>query len=407
MKIAYIYFTALTAAIAFLLLSAFNMGNPVDDNEGNNQVIKFSHSLHKDLVDCSTCHSAAATSTSLKDDLFPDHNNCVDCHAVDDESECNTCHYEDKYEPLMQSEPGLYFDHKFHVEDKDLLCESCHKGISEVDFSMSAVQPNPIMEDCYGCHNNITVASNACESCHISSAHLVPQTHKSASFMKMHKFEARAFDANCVMCHDNVSNDCIECHEATNVITELNLPDNFYQPYVPLQFSDGSKKQQITRVHEFNYRFVHGIDAKGKTSDCQTCHDTETFCANCHQAEGGDFALGGIKPLSHLPTNEFVTIGVGSGGGEHATLARRDIESCISCHDVQGADPTCTAFCHLDSDGIKGNNPKTHASNFMRDNYGDWHNDIGSVCYNCHTSQTPSSPSGMGFCGYCHGAGAN
>jgi hypothetical protein len=402
MKLTYIYFTALSAAIAYLFLSAFNMNKQNLPEEGNKQVIKFSHSLHKDMVDCKTCHSAVIASTSLKDRLFPNHDNCADCHAVDDENECKTCHYEDKYEPLIQKESELYFDHKFHIEDKGLECESCHKGISEVDYSMAAAQPKPIMEDCYGCHNNITVASNACESCHISTAHLIPQTHKSVSFMQTHKFDARTFDANCVMCHDNVSNSCEECHEATNVITEMNTPDDFYQPYVPLQFNDGSRKQQITKVHEFNYRFTHGIDSKGKTSECQSCHEVETFCASCHQSEGGDFAMGGIVPASHLKSG-FFTIGVGSGGGEHAILAKRDIERCASCHDVQGADPTCIN-CHLDSDGIKGTNPKTHASNFMRDNFGDWHNSLGSICFNCHTSQSPTSLAGMGFCGYCHTA---
>ncbi len=405
MKLTYIYFTASTAAIAFLFLAAFNVNENVTEKEGNNLIIKFSHSLHTDLIDCQTCHSAVIASTSLKDKLFPNHDNCIDCHAVDDENECKTCHFEDKYETLMQKEPDLYFNHKFHIEDKELKCESCHKGISEVDYAMFALQPNPIMENCYDCHNNIIVASNACESCHISSVRLIPQTHKSVSFMKTHKFDARAFDANCIMCHDNISNSCEECHEATNIITELNLPNDFYQPYSPLQFSDGSKKQQIARVHEFNYRFTHSIDSKGKTSECQSCHEVETFCGSCHQAEGGDFALGGIVPASHLK-NGFFTIGIGSGGGDHAVLAKRDIERCVSCHDVQGADPTCIT-CHLDSDGIKETNPKTHESNFMRDIYGDWHSSQGSTCYNCHTSQSPISPAGMGFCGYCHGGDVN
>jgi len=239
MKLTYIYFTASTAAIAFLFLAAFNVNENVTEKEGNNLVIKFSHSLHTDLIDCQTCHSAVIASTSLKDKLFPNHDNCIDCHAVDDENECKTCHFEDKYETLMQKEPDLYFNHKFHIEDKELKCESCHKGISEVDYAMFALQPNPIMENCYDCHNNIIVASNACESCHISSVRLIPQTHKSVSFMKTHKFDARAFDANCIMCHDNISNSCEECHEATNIITELNLPNDFYKPYSQLQFSDG------------------------------------------------------------------------------------------------------------------------------------------------------------------------
>lgn len=60
----------------------------------------------------------------------------------------------------------------------------------------------------------------------------------------------------------------------------------------------------------------------------------------------------------------FKTLGVGSGGGDHATLAKRDIERCMSCHDVNGADPTCIT-CHFDADGIKGTNPKTHPVGFM------------------------------------------
>ena len=105
--------------------------------------------------------------------------------------------------------------------------------------------------------------------------------------------------------------------------------------------------------------------------------------------------------MSHIGP-DFKTIGVGSGGGEHAILARRDLESCTACHDVQGADPSCIT-CHLDSDGIQGTNPKTHISNFLRNEEGDWHQDAGSICYNCHTSATPQSPITSGFCNYCHG----
>jgi hypothetical protein len=83
-------------------------------------------------------------------------------------------------------------------------------------------------------------------------------------------------------------------------------------------------------------------------------------------------------------------------------MAHRDIESCISCHDVQGADPTCIS-CHLDNDGIKGTNAKTHPANFMMDEHGDWHDNEGSICFNCHTVILSTAQSGNGFCGYCHG----
>lgn len=385
-----------------LVLLAFGaMSSVKDDGVLSNEVkIKFSHSVHKDVVECQDCHSKVKESTNLKESLFPNHDNCSSCHEVDNDEECSTCHIGDNYEALSKKDKGLLFNHKLHLQNKDVNCESCHQGLSEVDFSWQAPKANPSMETCYGCHNDKTVASNTCENCHISTANLLPQDHKVVSFGKTHKFAAEEFNANCVMCHDNQS--CDDCHMATVGITETNTLNDFYQPYYPSNFVDGAKVQAISRVHELNYRFIHGMDSRGKTAECQTCHQIESFCVECHQSENEDYAMSGIMPSSHLNSN-FKTIGVGTGGGEHAILARRDIERCISCHDVNGADPTCTEKCHLDPDGVKGNNFKTHPIGFMRDEQGDWHTDNGSICYNCHTNASPQSTAGFGFCGYCHG----
>jgi c(7)-type cytochrome triheme protein len=399
MKLRYIYILYISA-IAVLLGTAFFPKAAADDPIDNSKLIKFSHEFHADLAECADCHTGAAASTTLDMRFMPNHDDCSACHDVEDTDNCVTCHYEDVYEPLIQKKSELFFNHKFHFEDQKIECESCHKGFKQVDYSSELSNPNPLMEDCYSCHNDKTIAANDCESCHKSTADLIPQNHKSSMFITAHKFQATAFDANCVMCHDK-NNSCEDCHAGGSMLTGQNTSRDFYQPYSPSTFIDGAKQQKINRVHELNYRFVHGIDAKGKTNDCQSCHQVETFCASCHQSESNDFALGGILPASHLKNN-FFTIGPGSGGGDHALLARRDIESCASCHDVQGADPTCIT-CHLDSDGIIGTNPKTHARNFMRDVRGDWHDSEGSVCYNCHTSSKPFSPAGIGFCGYCHG----
>lgn len=397
-KLKIFYLFIFIGTIIFLLIGA--MGAQKDDkpltNEGR---IKFSHSLHHELIECQSCHKAVTESTSLKDRLLPNHESCADCHEVDNDDECSTCHYEGTYEALIQTEAKVLFNHKSHLTNPEVKCESCHKGLSDVDYSWQSAEVKPGMETCYSCHNNTTVASNACESCHISTANLLPQDHKTVNYIRNHKFAAQTFSPNCAMCHTEQS--CEECHVSTIGITESNLPDDFYQPYYPSNFVDGAKQQAISRVHELNYRFTHGIDSKGKTAECTTCHQVETFCASCHQSDESDFALGGIVPSSHLK-NTFFTLGVGSGGGDHATLARRDIENCMSCHDVNGADPTCIT-CHLDSDGIKGTNPKTHPNGFMRDEHGDWHEDNSSVCYNCHTSASPNSQPGLGFCGYCHG----
>lgn len=401
MKLKYYYLSLLLPISIVLVFAAFTNKSNYNFAIGNDETIKFSHKAHAELVECKVCHSAAANSISLKVIAYPNHDNCKDCHDVENDSQCSTCHFEGKFEPLVRSKSELIFNHSFHVNDKNMDCKTCHKGLETVDYSSELASPNPMMEDCYTCHNNKSFASNACESCHISTANLIPQDHKSVSYISSHKFAANSIDANCQMCHDIKTNSCQTCHVATTGITEQNFADDFYQPYAPNAYIDGAKQQQITRVHELNYRFIHGIDAKGKTSDCEGCHQVETFCSSCHLSNERDFALGGILPASHLKMG-FATIGVGTGGGDHATLARRDIERCISCHDVQGADPTCIT-CHLDSDGIKGTNPKTHPAGFMRGENGDWHSDQGSVCFNCHTSASPNSAAGIGFCGYCHG----
>ena len=154
-----------------------------------------------------------------------------------------------------------------------------------------------------------------------------------------------------------------------------------------------------------NYRFTHAIDAKGRAADCQVCHQEQTFCNDCHKS--GSQALGGVIPTSH-EASTFITFGVGTGGGEHARLARRDIQSCMTCHDAEGSDPTCMK-CHIDPDGVKGTNPKTHVANFMSDNdNGDWHFYAGATCFACHTDpnakpRNMGGIAGRGFCGYCHG----
>jgi hypothetical protein len=397
------YIIVILSAATFLLFAAFFIQNS-DPEQTNKDLIKFSHSLHSDLVECADCHTSVGESTSLKDRLLPNHESCKSCHDVDDEKNCNTCHLNDNYEALKQTESELIFNHKIHIIQK-MNCTDCHKGLDKVDYSFESSEVFPSMEICSACHNEVKIASNACESCHISTFNLLPQNHRSNDYLRSHKFLAWEANANCMMCHNNTT--CQDCHVATTGITETNLPDDFYSPYMPSNSIDGSKQQVILKVHgDLNYRYSHGIDAQGKTTECQTCHQIETFCANCHKSENRDFAIGGIVPSSHLMPN-FKTIGVGTGGGEHAVLARRDIEQCVSCHDVQGGDPTCI-YCHLDSDGIQGTNPKTHAAGFMKDVHGDWHDSQGSICYNCHTSQSPSSQKGIGFCGYCHGTqGAN
>lgn len=394
----YIYLFAILTGV--VLFAAFTLNKSSDDPKNNKSIIKFSHKTHYGNAECEDCHSTVRTSKSLNDRLLPNHDICQNCHDVNDDKKCDKCHYEGINEPLIQKKFELNFNHSTHLSQKNVKCESCHKGIWDVAYAEDAPQGFPPMETCYSCHNGTTLASNACESCHTSTADLKPQSHKNVAFLHTHKFAAKEMNANCAMCHDNAS--CQECHSATNMITEDNTSKNFYKPYSPSNTGTGIKQQTITKVHNLNYVYTHGIDARSKEAECRSCHQEETFCVSCHQGKNSDFSMSGVVPMSHIKSSFMLPV-VGSGGGDHARLARRDIESCAACHDVQGGDPTCIK-CHTDPDGIQGTNPKTHPANYMRDVHGDWHDSEGSICFNCHTN---THQAGVGFCGYCHGSNVN
>lgn len=397
MKIKRYYIALVLLAASLLGIAAFT-SPAITEAKTNKDVIKFSHKKHENF-DCTACHKGADSSSTMETRFLPEKAACGDCHDVNNEKECVFCHYEDKFEPLIKKQPGVYFNHKFHItEQNQKECTACHKGIQQVNYSFEAKQP--VMNACYSCHDNKSKAADYCESCHITTINLLPDNHKTALFLKNHKSLSKEANAECSMCHDNAS--CEACHTATKVITEANTKSDFVVPYSTYSLTDGVKQQTLTRVHDLNYRYTHGIDSKGKTSECKTCHITETFCVKCHDSKGGDFAISGVTPASHKKAN-FVTIGVGTGGGGHAVEARRDIEKCASCHDVQGGDANCV-LCHVDNSGIKGTHPKTHAKNFMRGTHGDWHTDQVSVCFNCHidANARPNGIPGVGFCGYCH-----
>ncbi|MCL4539689.1 MAG: cytochrome C [Bacteroidetes bacterium] len=385
----------------------------------NAKLIKFSHKLHINDVGaaCTDCHTNVTTSTKETDYLIPNMSVCYTCHDQSS-TKCEFCHTSSDsstYRDLVQTTSPVFFSHKRHAGVLKLKCETCHQGLDKVEYAEQA--PNgglPKMEQCAVCHgqlsNNfraekvshpITTAPGACGACHKDLTQLVPESHKMPDFMTQHKdfVNASGPQNDCRSCHSPTS--CQECHDAGNFAKDL-TPGQLYVPSTP-SLSPVTTHKELTfqKVHPSNFRFTHAIEAKGRESTCYTCHDERTFCVPCHNSEANGAR---IEPVWHFG-GDFVTLGVGSGGGRHAQYARKDIESCASCHDVQGADPVCIT-CHTDPDGIKGDDPRTHAPFFMRDVNGDWHTNPGSVCYVCHTDPNahPGGKPGVGFCGYCHGS---
>jgi hypothetical protein len=159
---------------------------------------------------------------------------------------------------------------------------------------------------------------NECEDCHVDVRILRPASH-TPDWLHAHRIEGRLNNPTCAACHTTKSS-CQECHAGR-------LGEGIGTPL-------GMGKEGLVRekVHDLNYLFTHPIDAKGKETECATCHEPATDCAQCHEGVG--------RPIWHGGTDW-----IQSGGGVHAEQGRKDIERCAACHDLPGGDPTCRA-CH-------------------------------------------------------------
>ena len=395
---------AIIAVLLLIVASTFVMqSREASREQDRGKLIKFSHQFHvKDIgVACQDCHDAAGPSKVASDNLLAKKANCQTCHEEQIANNCTYCHTSDDvstYVAFESPKRNLIFNHEFHVTDQKLTCETCHKGLDEM--TLATEKSIPEMAQCMTCHDG-GKSPNACETCHTNFATLRPKEHNRTDFVREHKLYARMQDASCTTCHTQES--CQDCHVNAGLVQTILNGADMVSPRSPrLTANDRGQGMALVKVHDLNFKFTHGIAASAKVAECATCHDSKDFCSTCHAA-GGNVNQLEFRPQSHQQVR-FVTIGVGTGGGLHAYLARRDLESCMACHDVQGADPTCIT-CHVDPDGIKGTDARTHSPGFMASSEdGNWHSDQGASCFVCHTDSNARAGGikGMGFCGYCH-----
>jgi hypothetical protein len=394
-------FACTALLLIFLYLGAMTSRRSTADDTTMRR-IKFSHQFHvKEAgVACVDCHSDVSKSTKSADNLLAKQEACRSCHEDQLTNNCTYCHTSadsTKYIATPSPVRDLVFSHQQHVDRQKVSCETCHTILDKTGSATGDLVP--AMTTCMTCHDGVKVAS-PCETCHTNFAALRPKDHNQTDFIHEHKRTARMADAKCGTCHSQET--CIDCHNGSDLV-KVNVPgrDLVSQQSPRLTANDRGQGMRLTKVHDLNFRFTHGIAVKNKTLECQTCHNETEFCTPCHEA-GGNINKGSFKPSSHTEAG-FTTFGVGSGGGEHARQARRDIESCAMCHSSDGADPVCIR-CHTDADGVKGTDPRTHDPGFMATNHGIWHSDAGANCYVCHTdyNANPSGRKGQKFCGYCH-----
>lgn len=287
------------AAGAFLIgIVAQAARQPVTSAEARQLI--FSHDLHTMEVEleCAACH-AAESSTTGWDDLLPRHEQCSDCHDVEDD--CAMCHRSDPELSPRIREYSPKFNHSSHIEAGKLSCAECHSDLDD-PLPENLIGHFPDMTECMNCHS-VKLVSNECSDCHLPTEDLLPVDHK-LDWVNLHGLSASISQEECSQCH-SVAEDCQACHNG----------------------------DAVSSPHPRNYVSRHGHDAHLSDLECGVCHDQREFCNDCHRS------------FNVLPAGHYRPGWLTASGGDHSTEAKFDLESCMSCHEDPDRQPVC-AHCH-------------------------------------------------------------
>ena len=214
----------------------------------------------------------------------------------------------------------------------------CMQQRSYADKKMSHAEyaKSPI-KDCNECHKGEGIAPN-----------------HGADFVRDHRVLAGKADKNCNQCHDQAW--CLDCHQGGGNGDNLSI-GNSGRDYKP-------------KSHRSDFISIHPLKAQDNPQQCYRCHD-QKYCTACHSR----FPMGSLKIKSHLmlgPNGQKYAPAL----NEHSTEARRNLQSCQTCHP----EGDVCIQCH--SSGRVRPHPRSWKSGNMKDRSN------GKVCQKCHIPGT-------------------
>lgn len=170
--------------------------------------------------------------------------------------------------------------------------------------SKQAAQP------AYGTQSHAEYAKmkiSECNTCHKVNG--IAPNHD-ADFERRHSLLATKAGNNCSQCHQ--LSYCLDCHQGGGDGSDP-AKGTFGRDYIP-------------KSHRSDFINIHPIKALDNPQNCIRCHN-QKYCSDCHSR----FPMGSLRIKSHLmlgPNSQQYT----AVFGEHATEARRNLQSCQSCH---------------------------------------------------------------------------
>lgn len=188
-----------------------------------------------------------------------------------------------------------------------------------------------------------------CQDCHSGSG--VMGNH-GAFFVKEHRLLAQRAGNNCADCHQQSF--CLDCHKGGGI-----TPD--------LQRSTSRNGEYMPKTHRSDFISTHSMQAAGNSQNCYRCHESK-FCSDCHTRTP---QKGNMKIKSHRKAG---TTQIFDWNSDHGAEARRNLQSCESCHP----EADVCVQCHYS--GRVNPHPKNWKS--IKSRYKDVNS--GRSCKKCH-----------------------
>ena len=261
-------------------------------------------------------------------------NSCESCHDLNDihrvnvSSACGACHASSRALAPTQLSSALgsniKFNHRDHAE-AGFECLHCHQQPDDKTEARA--------QACEQCHQTHATTAR-CDQCHITGVNgrlktqfghnkLMPNQDNFAfinhdkNFMRQHGHAARIQRQLCDSCH--TPDTCATCH-----------------------LLDARRA-----AHPADFLRTHSLEAKHRINDCNSCHQPTAFCRDCHVRAGLSIEPG-VRQFNRTDGRlKFHPAGFSSAPGQtitsahHAHQARRNLDSCVSCHQ-----PNDCVACH-------------------------------------------------------------
>jgi hypothetical protein len=191
-----------------------------------------------------------------------------------------------------------------------------------------------------------------CNDCHKNEG--IAPTHE-GDWLHAHAILAKDGQKNCAACHEQSF--CLDCHKGGGINADLST-NNYRADYTP-------------KSHRSDWLEIHPIKAKDNPQKCYRCHEQQ-YCNQCHNR----FPKGSMAIKSHLmlgPGHQTYAPAL----SEHATEARRNLQSCQACHP----DGDVCIQCHSAKSGGVSPHPRSWGS--ISGNYRN-----NGMCEKCHLPGT-------------------